>query len=162
MLRLLTAGESHGPALTIVVEGLPAGVPVDRAAVDAAAVQVRSHVVRIGAAVLPGGTPVPWEALDRIEDSPVRCADAGVAQAMIGEIDKAKRAGDTVGGVFEVVVRGLPPGLGSFGQWDRRLDGRLAQALMSIPAVKAVALGAGFEGGEPVGWGFHDGVFYDE
>jgi chorismate synthase len=60
------------------------------------------------------------------------------------------------------VVRGLPPGLGSFGQWDRRLDGRLAQALMSIPAVKAVALGAGFEGGELAGSAFHDEIFYDE
>jgi chorismate synthase len=67
-----------------------------------------------------------------------------------------------VGGIFEVVVRGLPPGLGSFGQWDRRLDGRLAQALMSIPAVKAVALGAGFEGGELAGSAFHDEIFFDD
>ena len=118
--------------------------------------------MRIGAAVLPGGTPVPWEALDRIEDSPVRCADAGVAQAMIGEIDKAKRAGDTVGGVFEVVVRGLPPGLGSFGQWDRRLDGRLAQALMSIHAVKAVSLGEGLRGGDTPGSAFHDEILFDD
>ena len=63
-------------------------------------------------------------------------------------IDRAKKAGDTVGGVFEVIARGLPPGLGSFAQWDRRLDGRLAQALMSIHAVKAVAVGAGFLAGQ--------------
>ena len=266
MLRMLTAGESHGPALTVTVDGLPAGVPVDRAAIDAdlrrrqggygrggrmkiesdsvevlggirhgltlgspvsllirnrdhqnwadvmspdpqpdearqrralkrprpghadlagalkfltddlrnvlerasarettsrvaagglarsllgaTGIEVRSHVVRIGEAAVPAGAPVAWEKLAAIEDSPVRCADADAGAAMIAEIDRAKKAGDTVGGVFEVVVRGLPPGLGSFSQWDRRLDGRLAQALMSIPAVKAVALGAGFEGGE--------------
>jgi chorismate synthase len=133
-----------------------------RGLLDAAGVEVRSHVVRIGAAALSAGSPLPWEALDAIEESPVRCADATVATAMIAEIDKAKRAGDTVGGLFEVVVRGLPPGLGSFGQWDRRLDGRLAQALMSIPAVKAVALGAGFQGGELAGSAFHDEIFYDD
>jgi chorismate synthase len=133
-----------------------------RGLLDAAGVKVRSHVLRIGAAALPAGSPLPWEALDAIEESPVRCADATVATAMIAEIDKAKRAGDTVGGLFEVVVRGLPPGLGSFGQWDRRLDGRLAQALMSIPAVKAVALGAGFLGGELAGSAFHDEIFYDD
>jgi len=132
-----------------------------RGLLDAAGVKVRSHVLRIGPAALPPDGVVAWEALDRIEESPVRCSDADVASAMIGEIDRAKRAGDTVGGVFEVVVRGLPPGLGSFSQWDRRLDGRLAQALMSIPAVKAVALGAGFEGGERAGSAFHDEIFFD-
>ena len=66
---------------------------------------------------------------------------------MIAEIDKAKRNGDTVGGIFEIVARGVPPGLGSFGQWDRKLDGRLAQALMSIHAVKAVSVGEGFSAG---------------
>jgi chorismate synthase len=278
-LRYLTAGESHGPALTVVLDGLPAGVPVDRAAIDAdlrrrqggygrggrmkietdvveilsgirhgqtlgspvtlqvrnrdhenwkdvmspdpqppearkrralkhprpghadlagaikyltddlrnvlerasarettarvaagalarsflnaCGVEVQSHVVRIGAAALPEG-PVPWERLAGIEDSPVRCADAAAAAAMIAEIDRAKKAGDTVGGVFEVVCRGLPPGLGSFAQWDRRLDGRLAQALMSVQAVKAVAVGEGFAGGETPGSRFHDEILYDD
>jgi len=280
MLRMLTAGESHGPALTVIVDGLPAGVPVDRAAIDAdlrrrqggygrggrmkiesdsvevlggirhgltlgspvsllirnrdhqnwadvmspdpqpdearqrralkrprpghadlagalkfltddlrnvlerasarettsrvaagglarsllgaTGIEVRSHVVRIGEAALPAGAPVAWETLAAIEDSPVRCADADAGAAMIAEIDRAKKAGDTVGGVFEVVVRGLPPGLGSFSQWDRRLDGRLAQALMSIQAVKAVALGAGFEGGQTPGSRFHDEILFDD
>lgn len=279
MLRFLTAGESHGPALTVVVEGLPAGVPVDRGALDAelkrrqgghgrggrmqiesdaveilsgvrhgktlgspvtlvirnrdhenwadvmspdpqtpAAVQRRalrhprpghadlagalkylttdlrdvverasaretaarvaagglaralllpcgvelcSHVVRIGHAALPADT-LGWERLPAAEASSVRCADPAVSAAMIAEIDAAKRAGDTVGGVFEVVARGVPPGLGSFAQWDRRLDGRLAHALMSIQAVKAVSLGHGAEGGETRGSAFHDEILFDD
>jgi chorismate synthase len=279
MLRFLTAGESHGPALTVIVEGLPAGVPVDRAAVDSdlrrrqggygrggrmkiekdtvevlsgvrhgrtlgspvsflirnkdfenwrdvmapdppapetprrvlryprpghadlagalkyltddlrnvlerasarettarvaagalarallgsAGTEVRSHVTRIGGAALPPGAPVHWDALASIEESPVRCSDAATGAAMIAEIDAAKKRGDTVGGVFEVVVRGLPPGLGSFAQWDRRLDGRLAQALASIPAVKAVGFGAGFAAGQTPGAEFHDEILYDD
>ncbi len=277
MLRFLTAGESHGPALTVVVEGLPAGLVVERAAIDsdlrrrqggygrgnrmkiesdgveilgglrhgrtlgspitllirnrdfenwrdvmspdprpaearrrkalrqprpghadlagalkflnddlrdvlerasaretaarvaagalakqllhASGSAVRSHVLSIGGATISGET-VAWERLASVEDSPVRCVDAGVSSAMVGEIDAAKKAGDTVGGEFEVVVRGLPPGLGSYAQWDRRLDGRLAQALMSIPAVKAVSLGAGAESGQTPGSRFHDEILY--
>ncbi len=278
VLRFLTAGESHGPGLTIVVEGLPAGVPVERDAIDAdlrrrqggygrggrmkieadrieilsgvrhgrtlgspvsfvvrnrdheswrdvmspdpqpdaarerrrlrrprpghadlagalkygtddlrdvlerasarettarvaagglarallraAGIDVRSHVVRIGAAALPGSV-VPWSSLDGVEESPVRCVDAEVSRAMVAEIDRAKKEGDTIGGVVEVVARGVPPGLGSFGQWDRRLDGRVAQALMSIHAVKAVAIGEGFAGGETRGSGFHDEILWN-
>jgi chorismate synthase len=280
MLRFLTAGESHGPALTVIVDGLPAGVPVDRAAIDAdlkrrqggygrggrmkietdvveilsgvrhgrtlgspvtlcvrnidhenwkdvmspdpqppearkrralkhprpghadlagalkfltddlrsvlerasarettsrvaagglarsllraADIEVRSHVLRIGEAALPPETEASWEALATVDESPVRCTDAGAGAAMIAEIDRAKKNGDTVGGVFEVVAQGLPPGLGSFAQWDRRLDGRLAQALASIQAVKAVSLGAGFEAGWTPGAKFHDEIFYDD
>lgn len=280
MFRFLTAGESHGPALTVIVEGLPAGLPVDRAAIDAdlrrrqggygrggrmriesdsveilsgvrhaktlggpvtlqvrnrdhenwkdvmspdpqppeatqrralkhprpghadlagalkyltddlrdvlerasarettsrvaagalargllaaSGIEVRSHVVRIGQAFVAVEPPVAWERLAGVEESPVRCVEAAAAAAMIAEIDKAKRDGNTVGGVFEVVVRGLTPGLGSFAQWDRRLDGRLAQALMSIQAVKAVSLGAGFEAGETPGASFHDEILYDD
>jgi chorismate synthase len=280
MLRFLTAGESHGPALTVVVEGLPAGLPVDRESIDAdlrrrqggygrggrmkiesdqvevlsgvrhgrtlgspvsllirnrdfenwrdvmsseprppealdrrvlkyprpghadlagalkyltddlrnvlerasaretaarvaagalartllsaCGIAVRSHVTRIGGAGLPPGPPLSWESLERVEESPVRCADPGAGAAMVAEIDRAKKDGDTVGGIFEVVVSGLPPGLGSFAQWDRRLDGRLGQALMSIPAVKAVALGAGFAAGHTSGAAFHDEILYDD
>jgi chorismate synthase len=279
-LRFLTAGESHGPALTVIVDGLPAAVPVDRAAIDAdlrrrqggygrggrmkietdaaeilagvrhgltlgtpvtllvrnkdhanwadvmspdpqpdeartrralkrprpghadlagalkfgtedlrnvlerasarettsrvaagglakallraIGVELRSHVVRIGDAALAAGDAVRWEDLDPIEESPVRCARADVGQRMIANIDRAKKAGDTVGGVFEVIARGVPPGLGTFAQWDRRLDGRLAQALMSIPAVKAVALGDGLAAGETPGSRFHDEIRYDD
>jgi chorismate synthase len=133
-----------------------------RSLLRAAGVEVRSHVVRIGDAAVPGGASLDWERLGDVEDSPVRCADAATAAAMIAEIDRVKKAGDTVGGVFEVVVKGLPPGLGSFSQWDRRLDGRIAQALMSIQAVKAVAVGAGFEGGQTPGSRFHDEILYDD
>ena len=278
MLRFLTAGETHGPAVNVVVDGLPAGVPVDRAAIDddlrrrqggygrggrmqietdtveilggvrhgltlgspvnllvrnrdhenwrdvmspdpqpeearerrrlryprpghadlagalkyetddlrnvlerasarettarvaagalarsllrCADVFVRSHVVRIGRAALPAGTVVSWEQMAGVETSPVRCVDARAADAMIEEIDRAKKDGDTVGGVVEVVARGLPPGLGSFAQWDRRLDGRIAQALMSIHAVKAVSLGEGFAGGDTRGSAFHDEIVW--
>jgi chorismate synthase len=81
---------------------------------------------------------------------------------MIAEIDRAKKDGYSVGGVVEVVARGVPAGLGAFAQWDRRLDGRIAQALMSIHAVKAVAIGAGFEAGETRGASFHDEILWDE
>lgn len=275
MLRFFTAGESHGPSLTAILDGLPRGVPVDRSAIDsdlrrrqggygrggrqqierdaveitggvrhgrtlgspvallvhnrdhanwadvmspdpqpdearerrrlrhprpghadlagalkyetgdlrdvlerasaretaarvaagavargllrALGIEVRSHVVRIGAAAVPG--PVGWEALASVEDSPVRCADATAAARMVAEIDVAKGAGDTVGGVFEVAARGVPPGLGSYAQWDLRLDGRLAQALMSIPAVKAVAIGDGDEAARP-GSATHDPIVH--
>jgi chorismate synthase len=281
MLRFLTAGESHGPALTVVVEGLPAGLPVERAALDAelrrrqggygrggrmqiesdaveilggvrhgrtlggpvallirnrdhenwkdvmspdpqppqararralkhprpghadlagalkfltddlrdvverasaretaarvaagalarsllraCGVELRSHVLSIGrAGAVPGAPPAPWERLAAVDESPVRCADPALAAEMVAEIDRAKRAGDTVGGSFEVVARGVPPGLGSFAQWDRKLDGRLAQALMSIQAVKAVALGEGTRAGELAGSAFHDEILYDD
>src|SRR5512134_3034218 len=273
MLRFTTAGESHGPALTVVVDGLPAGVPVDRAEIDAdlrrrqggygrggrmkietdtveitggvrhgltigspvsllvrnrdhqnwldvmspdpqpeaarerrrlryprpghadlagalkygtrdlrnvlerasarettarvaagalargllsaAGIEVRSHVLRIGSAsVAPG--EVAWERLDAVEGSPVRCVDPGPAEAMVAEIDRAKKDGDSVGGVVEVIARGVPAGLGSYAHCDRKLDGRIAQALMSIHAVKAVAIGGGLAGGETRGSAFHD------
>jgi chorismate synthase len=279
VLRFLTAGESHGPALSVVVEGLPAGVPVDREAIDAdlrrrqggygrggrmqiekdavevlsgvrhgrtlgspvsllirnkdhenwkdvmspepqpdaarerrrlkyprpghadlagalkygtddlrnvlerasarettarvaagalaksllraVGAEIRSHAVRIGKASLEERL-VAWEDLADVDASPVRCADAALAAAMIAEIDRAKKDGDSLGGVVEVVARGVPAGLGAFAQWDRRLDGRIAQALMSIHAVKAVAIGAGFEAGETRGASFHDEILWDE
>jgi chorismate synthase len=279
MLRFLTAGESHGPGVVILVEGLPAGLPIERAAIDAelkrrqggygrggrmaieadqveilagvrhgktlgspvtllirnrdhanwqdvmspeaqgpearsrralksprpghadlagalkyrthdlrnvlerasaretagrvaagslarallraAGIDVRSHVLRIGPAGVPPGPPLPFETLAAAEGSPVRCVDPEAGARMIAAIDAAKRNGDTVGGIFEVVARGVPAGLGSFSEWDRRLDGRIAQALASIPAVKAVAIGAGFEAGETPGSLFHDEIFFD-
>jgi chorismate synthase len=278
VLRFLTAGESHGPALTVIMDGLPAGVPVEREAIDAelrrrqggygrggrmkiegdrvvvlggvrhgrtlgspvsllvnnqdhenwkdvmspdpqgdearerrrlryprpghadlagalkygtrdlrnvlerasarettarvaagalarallraAGIEVRSHVLRIGKAALQATAPLPWEALADIDASPVRCADARVAEEMVAEIDGARKDGDTVGGSAEVVARGVPAGLGSFAEWDRRLDGRIAQALMSIHAVKAVALGEGFAGADTRGHAFHDEILW--
>jgi chorismate synthase len=280
MLRFLTSGESHGPALTVVVEGLPAGLPIDRAAIDAdlkrrqggygrggrmkiesdsvevlagirhgrtlgspvtllirnkdyenwrdvmspdpappaaaerralkrprpghadlagamkydtldlrnvlerasarettsrvaagalakallaqAGVTIRSHVLAIGRAALAPERTVGFDELERVDLSPVRCVDAEAARAMIAEIDRAKQDGDSVGGAFEVVATGVPPGLGSFAQWDRRLDGRIAQGLMSIPAVKAVSIGAGFRAAETRGSAFHDEILFEQ
>jgi chorismate synthase len=131
-----------------------------RALLREAGVLVRSHVVRIGAASVPPGAAA-WEALDPVETSPVRCVDPRAAEAMVAEIDRAKKAGDSVGGVVEVIARGVPAGLGSYAHWDRKLDGRIAQALMSIHAVKAVAIGEGFSGGETPGSAFHDEIVWD-
>jgi chorismate synthase len=124
-------------------------------------VEVRSHVLRIGSVALPAGRDVAWDELAQVDASPVRCVDEATGAAMQAEIDLARKHGDSVGGTFEVLLRGVPPGLGSFAQWDRRLDGRLAQAFMSIPAVKAVALGAGFEAGLRTGANFHDEILFD-
>ena len=132
-----------------------------RALLRAAAVEIRSHVLRIGS-VAAASEPIIWEALARIDESPVRCADARAAEAMVGEIDRAKKEGDTLGGLAEVIAHGVPAGLGSYAHWDRRLDGRIAQALMSIPAVKAVAIGAGFAGAATRGSAFHDEILWRE
>jgi chorismate synthase len=278
-LRWLTAGESHGPALAVTVEGLPAGLPVDRAALDAqlrrrqgghgrggrmaieadaveilagvrhgralgspvtlvvrnldhanwadvmspdpqppearerrrlrsprpghadlagalkylepdlrsvmerasaretaarvaaaalvrpllaaVGVEVRSHVRRIGGAALAQDAPVAWEALAAAERSPVRCVDPGTERSMVAEIDEARRGGDTLGGQFEVVARAVPPGLGGYAQWDVRLDGRIGQAFLSIPAVKAVAIGDGLAAAGLPGSAFHDEILYE-
>jgi chorismate synthase len=133
-----------------------------RALLAEVGVGIRSHVARIGEVAIAASPLVAWGALDAIEDSPVRCADADTGAAMMRAIDAAKKAGDTIGGAFEVIARGVPPGLGSFSQWDRRLDGRLAQALMSIQAVKAVAIGDGFAAGAVAGSAFHDEILFDD
>jgi chorismate synthase len=103
-----------------------------------------SHVVSIGSAAIPDALAIRYEDIVAIAgDSPLHCADPVVEQRMIAEIDAAREAGDTMGGSFEIIARGVPVGLGSHVQWDRKLDGRLAQALMSIPAIKAVGIGRG-------------------
>lgn len=262
-LRFLTAGESHGPALTVIVEGLPAGLPLspedinphlarrqvgygrsprmklesDRveivaglmggettgapvalrienrdvrrdeppltrprpghadlagamkygfrdvrrtlerasaretaARVAAGAVcrvflaqfgiSVFSHVVAIGPVAITR-RPGRWEEIPAVaEASDLRCADAEAEGRMREAIEAAKRSGDTLGGIFEVVALGVPPGLGSYVHWDRKLDGRLAQAVMSIPAVKGVEIGPGFEIAGLPGSRAHDEIHY--
>jgi chorismate synthase len=107
-------------------------------------VRVTSHVFLIGGVGLSEPLAVTFERAAALpDDSPTRCIDAEIERRMIDAIDRAKEAGDTLGGAFEIIVRGLPVGLGSYTQWDRKLDGRLAQALMSIPAIKAVGNGKG-------------------
>ncbi len=103
--------------------------------------EVHAHVVSIGAVEARVSGPIDWA---RVEESPVRCADPEAQPRMIAAIDAAKEAKDTIGGVFEVTATGVPIGLGSHIQWDRKLDGRIAQAMMSIHAVKAVEIGLGF------------------
>ena len=105
-------------------------------------VALHSHVVSIGGVWAKPVEPINWEA---VEESPVRCADPEAASRMIAAIDAAREAGDTVGGTVEVIAENVPIGLGSHTQWDRKLDGRIAQALMSINAVKAVSIGPGWE-----------------
>jgi chorismate synthase len=123
-------------------------------------VKILSHVVALGSVSVPDGTPVPTPAdLARIDEDPVRCADPASGPAMVTEVDEARRDGDTLGGVVEVLVYGLPPGLGSFTQWDRKLDARLAGALVSIQAIKGVEFGDGFTTARRRGSAAHDEIY---
>jgi chorismate synthase len=102
------------------------------------------------------------EAFERAEKSDVRCPDEATSEKMVARIREAKHKGDTLGGIFEVVVTNPPLGLGSYAQWDRRLTGRLAMALMSIQAMKGVEVGMGFEAAQRFGSEVHDEIFYDQ
>lgn len=124
-------------------------------------IDVLSHVVRIGSVAAPAG-PIPTSAdLERIDANEVRCADPGAAADMVTEIKAAAHDGDSLGGVVEVVVHGVPVGLGSHVHWDRKLDGRLAAALMSIQAVKGVEIGDGWEVASRRGSESHDPISWD-
>jgi chorismate synthase len=277
MLRYLTAGESHGPCLTILIDGVPAGFPIDiarinhdlwrrqqgygrggRMLIEKDEAQIRSGIrwgETLGSPVALGienrdwknwtkkMSPAPEDRDERIavtkprpghadlngvfkydrsdirdilerasardtvsrtaagsfakqllapfgirimgyirsignvtaksdglsyedtyaraEESPVRTADSAAEAQMVALIEECKREGNTLGGIFEVVALGLPPGLGSHTQWDRKLDGRLAQALMSIQAIKGVEIGLGFEMARRRGAQVHDEIFFD-
>ncbi len=132
-------------------------------------VEIGSHVVELGGVRAGAGAhptqvgaqhaaPLPARLNQAADASPVRCLDAAAETEMIARIDAAKAAGDTLGGVVEVIALGLPVGLGSHVSWDAKLDGRLAQALMSIPAVKGVELGLGFEAARRKGSEVHDEI----
>src|SRR6266849_5323640 len=209
MFRFTTAGESHGRALVAIVEGLPAGLPIDIEQINhelhrrqkgygrGARMKIEQDRAEIISGVRHGltlGSPLAvmienkdwanWDdvmspgerelapekplelTFDQIktipEDAPLRCADKDAQQRMIDLIDQKKREGDTLGGIFEVVARGVVPGLGSYTAWDLKLDGRLAQAVMSIPAVKAVASGAGTEASSLPGSEVHDEIGYND
>jgi chorismate synthase len=121
--------------------------------------EITSHITGIGDVVLPSATPVTFDAARALApEAPLRCVDAALEQRMIAAIDAAKEAGDTLGGSFEVIARNVPVGLGSYVQWDRKLDGRLAQAVMSIPAIKAVSIGDGVDGARRPGSQVHDEI----
>ena len=121
-------------------------------------IEILSHVVAIGATTTPDDLMPGPEDKASIDADPVRCADPATSQAMVAEIDAVKKDGDTLGGVVEVLAFGLPPGLGSFTHWDRRLDARLAGALMSIQAIKGVEVGDGFTTATRRGSQAHDEI----
>ncbi len=126
-------------------------------------VEVGSHIVRVGGAEL--GRDATWSeiaALAGRDEVLLSCVDGGAEARMKAEVDTALRTGDTVGGVFEVVVHGLPPGVGTHVNWDERMDGLLAQAVMSLQAVKAVELGRGVAAAESLGSAVHDAIGYAE
>jgi chorismate synthase len=132
---------------------------IGRALLARFGVVVSSHVFQIGGARLPDAGAVPFDRIRALAaDDDVRCVDGEVAAAMRAAIDAARERGDTVGGAFEVVAHRVPPGLGSHVHWDRKLDGRLAQGLMSIHAIKAVGIGAGPAVGHLPGSEVHDEI----
>jgi chorismate synthase len=121
--------------------------------------QIVSHVTAIGSVALADALAVTFEDARAISaDAPLHCVNARVELDMIAEIDRAREAGDTMGGSFEVIAHDVPPGLGSYAQWDRKLDGRLAQALMSIPAIKGVGIGRGPAAASLPGSRLHDEI----
>ncbi|MEW6447060.1 MAG: chorismate synthase [Bacillota bacterium] len=133
---------------------------VARRLLEEVGIAVVGQVLRIGEiAVEPDESP-PEVILERVEASPVRCAEIEGSTAMMGAIDRAREAGDSLGGVFEVRVFGAPPGLGSYVHWDRRIDGRLAGAVMSIQAIKGVEVGLGFAAAALTGSAVQDEIFY--
>ena len=122
-------------------------------------VELLSHVVSIGEVSVPDGYKLPiMSDRARIDEDPVRCADAKTSAAIVKEIEAAHKDGDTLGGVVEVLAYNLPPGLGSYTQWDKRLDARLAGALMGIQAIKGVELGDGFQTAKRRGSVAHDEI----
>lgn len=121
-------------------------------------VQIISHVVSIGGADAPDGPPPRPDDLAAIDESPVRAFHPAGTEAMVAEIEAVKEAGDTVGGVIEIIAYGLPPGLGSHVHWDRRLDARLAAALMGVQAMKGVEIGDGFTTARRWGSKAHDEI----
>jgi chorismate synthase len=125
-------------------------------------VEVLSHVVQMGPVVSKAAArPTPAD-LDRVDESPVRCFDAEAEAAMVDEVKAAAKAGDSLGGAVEVLAYGVPVGLGSHVHWDRKLDGLLAQALMSIQAVKAVEIGEGVDVAARRGSEAHDEILWEE
>jgi chorismate synthase len=135
------------------------GVPAAKLLEQALGVRLVSHVVAIGEAEVPDGVPLPGpDDIERLDADPVRCFDAASSKLMVEEIDLAHKDGDTLGGVVEVLAYGVPSGLGSYVQGDRRLDARLAAALMGIQAIKGVEVGDGFRTARRRGTAAHDEI----
>src|SRR5271157_2257396 len=125
-------------------------------------IDVLSHVIAVGNVTIQ--KEVPWEqinALYKQDEILLNCADVDIQQRMKEEVDKILKTGDSLGGVFEVVAHGVPPGLGTYAQWDERLDALLAAAVMSLQAVKAVEIGAGITAASSLGSAVHDEIGYE-
>src|ERR687894_2792374 len=131
-----------------------------KAYLRAMGVEVFSHVTRIGSVAAPDRDDLSPEAFEGVDESPVRCLDAAASEAMVAEIDAARKANESLGGTYEVAAFGVVPGIGSHLSWDERIDGGLAQAIMSIQAMKGVGIGDRFELAERVGSAAHDEIFY--
>ncbi|HSA58941.1 MAG TPA: chorismate synthase [bacterium] len=132
-----------------------------RRLLDEFGITIVGHLVSLGGVTVSSELP-PLQDLERIaEESPLRCHDPRAAEAMIRKIDEARKNGDSLGGVFEIIVEGLPVGLGTHTQWDQKLDGRIAQSVMSIQAIKGVEIGMGFKAADRFGSEVHDEIFYD-
>jgi chorismate synthase len=139
-----------------------AGGAVAKAFLNALGVQVFSHVIQITGVQAPRKANLTPEDFAQVDESPVRCLDPDATKAMVQEIDRLRKANESLGGVFEVRAFGLVPGLGSHVSWEERLDGRVAQAVLSIQAIKAVSIGDGIEVAGLPGSQAHDEIFYDE
>ena len=124
-------------------------------------IKVYSYVNQIGHAVLKNEISLNDDIIKKTEQSEVRCPDQKISLEMKDEINRAKKNLNSIGGRFKLIATGIPPGLGSYSNWDRRLDGKIAAAIMSIPAIKAVEIGQGFEAGAISGLDYHDEIYYD-
>jgi chorismate synthase len=139
-----------------------AGGAVCKAFLTALGVSVYSHVIQITGVSAPRREQLTPGDFEGVDESPVRCLDPDASRAMVAEIDRLRKANESLGGVFEVIAFGLAPGLGSHVSWEERLDGRLGQAMLSIQAIKAVAVGDGVEVAGLPGSQAHDEILWDE
>jgi chorismate synthase len=135
---------------------------IAKAFLRALGAEIRSHVLQIGAVRAPEREQLGLGDFDGVDDSPVRCLDPAAGEAMVAEIDRLRKANESLGGVFEVRAFGLVPGLGSHVSWEERLDARLAQALVSIQAVKGVSIGEAWDVAGRPGSEAHDEIFWSE
>ncbi|MFD5600875.1 chorismate synthase [Leucobacter sp. NPDC058333] len=136
---------------------------VARAFLAELGIRLVSHTISMGEVAVPGGAPLPRpEDVAALDADPLRCFDAETSARMVAEVDDTKKSGDTLGGIVEVLAYGLPPGLGSYVHWDRRLDSRLAGALMGIQAIKGVEVGDGFETTRRRGSAAHDKLHIED
>ncbi len=138
-----------------------AGGAVAKAFLRTLGVSVHSHVIQITGVRAPRRDDLKPQDFEQVDESPVRCLDPAASEQMVKEIDHLRKANESLGGVFEVVAFGVVPGLGSHVSWESRLDGRLGQAILSIQAIKAVAIGDGIEVAGLPGSQAHDEIFYD-